>query len=85
MVYGHNTHDMKKHLWADLQKLAMQTGHTAWCLLWDFNTILSNEDRIGGTEVTNYEVKYFAQCREYCELSELRTTGSYHIWTNKTV
>ena len=48
MVYGHNTHHKQLALWANMKRLALQMGDVAWCLMGDFNVVLSSGDRIGG-------------------------------------
>lgn len=56
-----------------------------WCVLGDFNAILTKDDRIGGDEIHDYEIKQFADFLEKASLNELRWTGSYFSWTNKTI
>lgn len=83
-VYGMNQDHQRLKLWQDLQDIASQmTG--AWCVLGDFNSVLYKDDRIGGQEITDLEIKDFAQCLEVCELTEMRSTGAYFTWTNKTI
>lgn len=49
----------------------------------DFNAILQGHDRLGGEEVHDNEVRDFAECIEQCELTEVRSFGSYYLWSNK--
>jgi len=73
-VYGFNLAQERLALWADLKDIATYTSE-AWCILGDFNAILHPEDRMGGTEVTDPEIKDFADCMFNCELQEMRGTG----------
>ncbi|KAJ8422717.1 LOW QUALITY PROTEIN: hypothetical protein Cgig2_003263 [Carnegiea gigantea] len=57
----------------------------AWCVLSDFNSILYPEDRIGGTEVQDFEIKPFANCLPICDLQEMKYHGPYYTWSNKTI
>ena len=38
-----------------------------------------------GNEVTKLEVKDFTACLEACDLEEMRSTGPYYSWINKTI
>jgi len=51
----------------------------------DFNTILHKEDRIGGDEITVHDLHEIQHIMEECELHEMRSTGPYYSWTNKTI
>ena len=49
----------------------------------DFNALLYIQDRLGGDEVQDSEVREHAECIKYCELPEMRSFGSYYSWSNK--
>ena len=51
----------------------------------DFNSILNQEDRIGGTIVTEGETKDFAESIQYCGLQEFNFEGAYYTWNNKHI
>jgi len=57
----------------------------AWCLMGDFKTLRYKEDRIGGNEVQESELREMATLLETCEIHELNSTGAYFSWTNKTI
>jgi len=71
-------------LWSDLQALAQQITE-AWCILGNFNSILYKEDRMGGIEIQDHEVLDLANFLDSYDLQEMRWTGAYYSWTNKTV
>ena len=54
-IYGHNLELQRQPLWVALQHLSVSI-QGAWCLLGDFNTILSKDDRLGGNEVTDHDI-----------------------------
>ncbi|KAJ8429362.1 LOW QUALITY PROTEIN: hypothetical protein Cgig2_033194 [Carnegiea gigantea] len=83
-VYGANHDQQRRDLWDDLLNIA-QSMDDAWCVLGDFNTVLHMGDRIGGTEIQPHEVKSFRECLNNSELQEIRSTGPYFTWTNKTI
>ncbi|KAJ8419231.1 hypothetical protein Cgig2_010818 [Carnegiea gigantea] len=57
----------------------------AWCLMGDFNALRFKDDRIGGNEVQDHELRELASLLESCELHELKSTGAYFSWINKTI
>ena len=71
-------------MWDDLRLLANHMTD-AWCVLGDFNDVLSHEDRIGGEDVQYMEMVDFKRCLEETELTELKTTGAYYTWTNRSI
>jgi len=56
-----------------------------WCILRDFNAILTTGERIIGAVVLDTEVRDFAACIDTYHLSEMRYMGCYYSWTNKTI
>jgi len=83
-VYGDNHDSPTRDLWEALKHIA-STMDEAWCVLGDFNSMLYTRDRIGGTEIQDFEIRPFADCLATCELQELRYRGPYFSWTNKTI
>ena len=84
MIYGMNQESQRVHLWKDLQDIAHQMDE-AWCLMGDFNTLRFKDDRIGGNEVQEGELRELANLLETCEIHELKSTGAYFSWTNRTI
>lgn len=84
VVYGFNTIEERHSLWEFLLYQASMISE-AWCVMGDFNSILYQKDRIGGTQIKQYEIDDFATCLENCDLQELPFNGPYYTWTNKTV
>ncbi|KAJ8435084.1 hypothetical protein Cgig2_033624 [Carnegiea gigantea] len=73
-----------ENLWKDLKDIA-QTMDEAWCLMGDFNTLRFKDDRVGGNEVQDNELCELATLLEACELHELKSTGAYFSWTNRSI
>ncbi|KAJ8433477.1 LOW QUALITY PROTEIN: hypothetical protein Cgig2_020649 [Carnegiea gigantea] len=71
-------------LWLDLNNIS-HSMEDAWCLMGDFNTIQFKEDRIGGNEVQDHDLKELASPLETYELHELKSIGAYYSWTNKAI
>ena len=54
-------------------------------MLGDFNTILHKEDRYGGNDVIDSEVRELSTLMEDCELQEMASIEPYYSWTNKNI
>ncbi|KAJ8433713.1 hypothetical protein Cgig2_019822 [Carnegiea gigantea] len=76
---------VRQSLWDDLVQLPKGITDATWCILEDFNAILTSADRIVGIMVLDTEVRDFAAYIDTCELSEVRYVGPYNSWTNKTI
>ena len=81
-VYGYNKHELRRPLWHNLQTLSHQTPG-AWCVLGDFNAVLHIQDRIGGDDIQDADIKDFADCLTDCELMEIRSSGAYYSWSSR--
>ncbi|KAJ8419375.1 hypothetical protein Cgig2_022175 [Carnegiea gigantea] len=60
-------------------------GRDAWCILGDFNAVLSKDDRIGGNEVTYHDIQELSSFMEACEVLEMPSSGAFFTWTNKSI
>lgn len=81
-VYGCNTGDARKGSWRELLRLS-STCIEAWVILGDFNSIVSPEDRLGGTLVTAAECIDFKEALFHTQLQELSYVGWEFTWCNK--
>nr|XP_016445978.1 PREDICTED: uncharacterized protein LOC107771163 [Nicotiana tabacum] len=82
VVYGHNTIEQRKALWADIHNLAANIT-TLWLIGGDFNTVLYSQDRLMGNPITYSETQDFASCIQTLQLNELLWKGDYYTWSNK--
>jgi len=71
-------------MWEDLKELSHQVTE-AWCILGDFNVVLFKEDKRGGNDVHDTEIREMIEFIKYGDLHEMRWNGPYYSWTNKTV
>ncbi|KAJ8431637.1 hypothetical protein Cgig2_001960 [Carnegiea gigantea] len=71
-------------LWAALQHLSSSI-QGAWCLLGDFNAILSKKDYFGGNIVTDHDIQEMSNFMMNCEVQEMPSSGAFFTWTNKTI
>ncbi|GFZ01062.1 hypothetical protein Acr_14g0006970 [Actinidia rufa] len=61
------------------------TDQNSWILLRDFNNVLNNDERINGKPVTMYETREFKDCCYDLGLSDLRSSGIFHTWSNNKI
>ncbi|GFZ10604.1 hypothetical protein Acr_22g0000020 [Actinidia rufa] len=61
------------------------TDQNSWILLGDFNNVLNNDERINGQPVTMYETREFKDCCYDLGLSDLRSSGMFHTWSNNKI
>ncbi|KAJ8444596.1 hypothetical protein Cgig2_013875 [Carnegiea gigantea] len=83
-ISGHNHESQRQPLWEALHQISLST-HGAWCLLGDFNTILSKEDRYGGNHVEDHHIQELTNFMANCEVLEMPSSGAFFTWTNKTI
>ncbi|XP_075504007.1 uncharacterized protein LOC142541345 [Primulina tabacum] len=83
-VYGLNTICQRRLLWNDLISFGT-TCREPWMLLGDFNNVLSQEEKLGGLKVKNYETKDFDECINSVDLSDLRYIGCFYTWLSPHV
>ncbi|KAJ8424375.1 hypothetical protein Cgig2_033992 [Carnegiea gigantea] len=76
--------DTEGFITEDLEQIVMNMTDL-WSVIGVFNVVLTPEDTIGGNEITDYEVRDFADCAELCGLQEMRSTGAYFSRTNRTI
>ncbi|KAJ8419313.1 hypothetical protein Cgig2_029594 [Carnegiea gigantea] len=56
MICGMNHELQREQLWLDLNDIS-HSMEDAWCLMGDFNTIRFKEDKIGGNEVQDHDLR----------------------------
>lgn len=69
----HTIHD-RRGLWTKLREKDEQMEE-AWLIMEDFNTILTNEDRVHGSEVQDDETANFRGFMDDCNLTEMPIIG----------
>ncbi|KAM6554157.1 hypothetical protein CsatB_014919 [Cannabis sativa] len=79
VVYASNSRIERRELWRDVCELA-PIGK--WCLMGDFNEILSKEERIGHRVKSNPD-DHFLNCVNQCQLKDVKFSGNFFTWSNK--
>ncbi|GFY85620.1 hypothetical protein Acr_04g0003580 [Actinidia rufa] len=74
----------RRPLWENLNNFNASL-ELPWLLLGDFNNILSGEEKVNGLPVTTYGTRDFRSCCYDIGISDLRSTGVFHTWTNNSI
>ena len=83
-VYAFNSIGARRGLW---EELSVWGGSCVepWMLMGDFNSILRQDERVGGNSVSHYQTGDFAECCDGLGLTDLQYTGCHLTWSNGTV
>ncbi|XP_020258878.1 uncharacterized protein LOC109835307 [Asparagus officinalis] len=81
-VYALNNLEGRKELWHDLLSLKQNVTYP-WIIGDAFNAIISNEEKLGGALVSDYDTEDFINFISTCQLIHLKTTGYFFTWNNK--
>ncbi|XP_020253738.1 uncharacterized protein LOC109830781 [Asparagus officinalis] len=82
VVYALNDNSGRKSLWHDILAFK-QNVSCPWIIGGDFNTIIDNNEKIGGSLVTDTDTEDFQNFISSCQLMHLKTTGCFFTWCNK--
>ena len=72
----------KKATWEEFRQLRASNPEGLWCFLGDFNSIRSQEERIGSSQriVGTYDTSGFNEWISDMELQEIKSFGSRFTW-----
>ena len=72
----------KKALWDDIWQLKVSNSRGLWCVLGDFNSIRSLEERVSLSQrrVESQDISAFNQWISDMELQEIKSVGSNYTW-----
>ncbi|XP_074303188.1 uncharacterized protein LOC141637598 [Silene latifolia] len=82
LVYGFNKDKDRESLWESLISHGKRVD-SRWMVCGDFNSLMHLNERIGGAEVQWHDVLPMKQMTVSCDLTELKTIGSFFTWNNK--
>ncbi|XP_059654738.1 uncharacterized protein LOC132301506 [Cornus florida] len=86
-VYGANAADERRTLWSDITRLSTNLSSSPWILAGDFNIIKSSHENFGGSSRTTQAqaMVEFCECLHEANLEDLRFTGIFFTWSNKSL
>ncbi|KAL5169264.1 hypothetical protein HKD37_11G031208 [Glycine soja] len=81
-VYAPCDLDGKKALWDDLRQLKVSNPGGLWCVLGDFNSIRSAEERVSLSQrrIDPHDIATFNQWISDLELQEIKSVGPNYTW-----
>lgn len=74
-VYAFNQRAERRELWSYLENQSIGCN-IPWLVLGVLNSVLNQEDKIGGNPIIVAEILNFHNCVESCGLLEMSTHGS---------
>lgn len=79
---GHSTID-RRPLWEELVGLSNTVGEFPWLVMGDFNAILHQGERDGGSTVWSQSANEMRNCLDEASLFDLRFFGHRFTWSNR--
>ena len=78
-VYGNPVTSLRSIVWDKLTTFGL-TRSEAWCMIGDFNAILSNEEKLGGPVRDLISFHSFQSMLADCDMSEISSSGDGFTW-----
>ncbi|XP_030479434.1 uncharacterized protein LOC115696684 [Cannabis sativa] len=78
-LYGEPNRHLRHHTWTLLRTMAGESN-LPWCIIGDFNNILSNEDKKGGRPYPSSLLTGFQDTVNDCNLIDLELKGYPYTW-----
>ncbi|XP_020243302.1 uncharacterized protein LOC109821533 [Asparagus officinalis] len=82
-IYGLNVNEARKDLWMELSHMKQSIGNLPWLLCGDFNAMITSEEKLGGSQLSEADTKDFRDFIEVSLLTHLKTLGCFFTWNNK--
>ncbi|XP_058756104.1 uncharacterized protein LOC131629335 [Vicia villosa] len=80
-IYAHNQLELRRRLWNNIERIhSSQKG--PWCVIGDYNNVLTVQDRIGGNLVTENEYEDLHNMMNITGLREMDSSGDFFTWFN---
>ncbi|MDV3145785.1 MAG: hypothetical protein Q8736_02810, partial [Sweet potato little leaf phytoplasma] len=79
VVYAHPQERSKEELWRELERIG-SSMNGPWCVGGDFNTILFDEEKMGGGPPNHGSMRRFEHCLLNCSLSNIGFKGTPFTW-----
>lgn len=82
LIYASTDKRERDTLWQSLTDIG-QDMNLPWCLIGDYNEVISQVDKRGGRMVGNTVNKELKKMIDRCELMDLGFTGPMYTWSNR--
>ncbi|XP_074352661.1 uncharacterized protein LOC141691806 [Apium graveolens] len=81
-IYGEPARANRHKTWDLIRNLA-RGANLPWCLVGDFNNVISQADKKGGSQYPNYLIDGFNSCLQDSHLHDLELVGHQYIWEKR--
>lgn len=81
VVYSFNQLEKRKVLWKTMESLGSNVPYP-WIAMWDFNNVITCQDKIGGNSVTEGKYRDLGHLMNINGLYEAATKGAHFTWSN---
>lgn len=81
-VYGDPVKERRHAVWERLSDMGASRD-SPWMLVGDFNELLSNEEKLGGSVHSDSSFRDFRNMVDNCKISDMRSSGNPLSWAGK--
>jgi len=81
-IYGEPASEGKEIVWERISRIGVRRSEK-WCLIGDFNEIMSNDEKIGGPLRPESSFKPFGDMLSACGMEELESSGIRFTWAGQ--
>lgn len=82
-IYGFAGRDVRNRTWDLVEALGLQQCNLAWLMTGEFNEIMSNADKFGGTPRALAAITKLWSTMTRCGLMDMGFVGNRFTWSNK--
>ena len=82
-VYAHNYYIDRRSLWSNLARHNLFASGKSWCILGDFNALLSLNDTAVGSSRMNISTREFRDCVQNIGFMDVKRIGLEYTWNQK--
>lgn len=82
--WGYSDSSRRRESW-DLLRSLSSLSTVPWCVIGDFNDLLTSEDKCGGSNRPAWLYRGFRQAISDCSLLDLPLEGYQFTWSNKSL
>ncbi|KAK8546726.1 hypothetical protein V6N12_027496 [Hibiscus sabdariffa] len=83
-LYGSPYREERNEIWRKMKVLRSNMDEP-WCIVGDFNIVLSQEEKFGGSPFAIDKASEFYDLQDRCGLMEMPIKGGPFLWSNRRV
>lgn len=82
-MYGHPNQSLRHHVWESLERLGLTRRSQPWFIHGDFNEILGNDEKIGGSLRPEASFQDFRMMIRHCDFTDIPSVGNRFSWAGQ--